>query len=48
VTEKYAIDVFPTVLFFEKGRLVRRLDGTHNRGLRQDQLEEFARLCDVK
>jgi thioredoxin 1 len=48
VAVKYDIDVFPTVLFFEKGRLVRRLDGTYHRGLSQGQLEEFARLCAVK
>ena len=27
LVEHYAINVFPTVLFFEKGQLVRRLDG---------------------
>ena len=48
VAIKYAIDVFPTVLFFEKGKLVRRLDGTYHRGLSQGQLEEFARLCAVR
>ena len=46
--EKYAIDVFPTVLFFEKGRLVKRLDGVYHRGLSQGQLEDFARRCAVK
>jgi thioredoxin-like negative regulator of GroEL len=45
---KYSIDVFPTVLFFEKGRLVERLDGVYHRGLSQDQLEDFARRCAVK
>jgi len=46
--ETYAISVFPTVLFFEKGRLVHRLDGAYHRGLSQDQLEDFARRCAVK
>ncbi len=46
--EKYAIEVFPTVLFFEKGRLTRRLDGAYHRGLTQGQLEDFARRCAVK
>ena len=46
--EKYDIEVFPTVLFFEKGRLARRLDGAYHRGLTQGQLEDFARRCSVK
>ncbi len=48
LVEKYAIDVFPTVLFFEKGALVRRLDGAYHRGLSQGQLQDFARRCAVK
>jgi len=48
LVEKYAIQVFPTVLFFERGRLVRRLDGIYHRGLTQGQLEDFARRCAVK
>ncbi len=48
LVEKYDVEVFPTVLFFEKGRLVRRLDGMYHRGLTQGQLEDFARRCSVK
>jgi thioredoxin 1 len=48
VVEKYAIDVFPTVLFFEKGAPVQRLDGGFHRGLSQGQLKDFARRCAVK
>lgn len=48
LTDKYGIQVFPTVLFFEKGALVRRLDGVYHRGLSRDQLEDFARRCAVK
>jgi len=48
LVETYAVSVFPTVLFFEKGRLVRRLDGVYHRGLSQGQLEDFARRCAVK
>ena len=36
------------VLFFEHGRVVRRLDGVYHRGLSQGQLEDFARRCAVK
>jgi thioredoxin 1 len=48
LVEKYDINVFPTVLFFEKGALVRRLDGAFHRGLTQGQLEDFARRCSVR
>jgi len=48
LVEKYAISVFPTVLFFEQGALVRRLDGVFHRGLSQGQLQDFARRCSVK
>jgi thioredoxin-like negative regulator of GroEL len=48
LTDKYDIQVFPTVLFFEKGQMVRRLDGVFHRGLSQGQLEDFARRCAVK
>jgi thioredoxin 1 len=48
VAVKYAIEVFPTVLFFEKGKLAERLDGGYHRGLSRGQLEDFARRCAVK
>lgn len=48
LVDKYDIQVYPTVLFFEKGRLVRRLDGGYHRGLSQKQLEDFTRSCAVK
>jgi thiol-disulfide isomerase/thioredoxin len=48
LTEKYSIEVFPTVLFFDKGKLAKRLDGVYHRGLNQSQLEDFARRCSVK
>jgi len=48
LVDRYAISVFPTVLFFEKGALVRRLDGIYHRGLSAGQLEDFARRCAVR
>ncbi len=45
---KYGIEIFPTVLFFERGELARRLDGVYHRGLTRGQLEGFARQCAVK
>jgi thiol-disulfide isomerase/thioredoxin len=43
LTEKYSIEVYPTVLYFEKGKVVKRLDGVYHRGLSKGQLEAFAR-----
>lgn len=48
LVDRYAVNVFPTVLFFERGALARRLDGVYHRGLTQRQLEDFARRCAVK
>lgn len=48
LTEKYSIEVYPTVLYFEKGKVVRRLDGIYHRGLSKGQLEDFARRCVVR
>ncbi len=48
LVHQYDIEVYPTVLFFEKGRLVNRLDGGFHRGLSQKQLVDFARRCAVK
>ena len=48
LVDKYGIEVFPSVLFFEGGKLVRRLDGVFHRGLTRGQLEDFARRCAVK
>lgn len=45
--EKYSIEVYPTVLYFEKGKVVHRLDGIFHRGLSKAQLEDFARRCAV-
>jgi len=48
LVEKFSIEVFPTVLFFQNGRLARRLDGVYHQGLSQAQLEDFARRCAIK
>ena len=41
IGDKYSIDIFPTVLFFEKGSLIKRLDGERGVGLSEKQLAEF-------
>lgn len=48
VVRRYDVEVFPTVLFFENGRLARRLDGVFHRGLTRGQLQDFARACRVR
>src|SRR3972149_430011 len=39
--EKYAVDVVPTVLLFEKGKVTRRLDGAPGTGLNEKQLQKL-------
>jgi thioredoxin 1 len=41
IGDKYSIDIFPTILFFEKGSLSKRLDGRPGVGLSEKQLAEF-------
>jgi len=43
--EKFSVEVFPTVLFFEKGKVSKRLDGLAGAGLNKQQLETFAKQC---
>ncbi len=45
VTDKYSIEVFPTVLFFEKGKVSKRLDGAHGEGLDEGDLMGFVSVC---
>jgi thiol-disulfide isomerase/thioredoxin len=48
LVEKYAIEVYPTVLYFEQGELVKRLDGIPHEGLDETQLKEFIENCRAK
>jgi thioredoxin 1 len=43
IGDKYSINVFPAVLFFEKGSISKRLDGEPGVGLSEKQLAEFVR-----
>jgi thioredoxin 1 len=40
---KYDVDVVPTVLIFEKGKVTKRLDGEAGIGLTEKQLLEFTK-----
>ena len=41
LTEKYSVDVVPTVLVFEKGTVKKRLDGEPGEGLDEDQFKKL-------
>jgi len=41
--EKYEIDVVPTVIYFENGLVVKRLDGVRGSGLEEKQLSSLIR-----
>lgn len=45
IADKYSITIYPTVLFFEKGVVSRRLDGMPGVGLQEKQLTEFVHSC---
>lgn len=41
IAERYSVRVYPTVLFFEKGVVSKRLDGVLGVGLDEEQLWNF-------
>jgi thioredoxin 1 len=43
--DKYAVKVVPTVLFFEKGEVSKRLDGVPGVGITEKQLVDFIAVC---
>jgi thioredoxin 1 len=43
IGDKYSIQIFPSVLFFEKGSISKRLDGKPGVGLSEKQLVDFVR-----
>jgi thioredoxin 1 len=45
IAGRYSVKVYPTVLFFEKGVVSKRLDGVSGVGLDEKQLTEFVDLC---
>ena len=46
--DQYSINVVPTVIYFEGGKAVRRLDGTPGRGLSEKQLLDIIDSCGLK
>ena len=45
IGDKFSVDIFPTVLFFEKGKVTKRLDGGPGVGLSEKQLADFIKAC---
>jgi len=45
IAGRYAVEIYPTVIFFEGGKAARRLDGKAGVGLTEKQLTEFVELC---
>ena len=45
IAEKYVIDVFPTLLFFNQGKVGLRLDGKPGVGLNEKQIKDFIKSC---
>ena len=43
--DRYSVAVVPTVLFFEKGKISRRLDGVLGVGLSEKMLIDFIDAC---
>ncbi len=43
--DRYSVEVVPTVLFFEKGKVAKRLDGVPGMGLNEKQLTAFIDAC---
>ncbi len=45
IGDKYSVEVVPTALFFEKGKVTRRLDGVLGVGLTEKKLTDFIQAC---
>ncbi|MHB8909382.1 MAG: thioredoxin family protein [Syntrophales bacterium] len=43
--DAYSVQIVPTALFFEKGKVSRRLDGVPGVGLNEKQLADFIQAC---
>ena len=45
IADLYGVDVFPTLILFEKGLIVKRLDAKPGIGLNEHQIAEFIGSC---
>jgi thioredoxin-like negative regulator of GroEL len=44
--ERYQIEVYPTVIFFENGKPIHRIDGGQGIGLSEQQFRELIHVCE--
>jgi thioredoxin len=42
---RFEVEVYPTIVFFEKGKIVERIDGIHGVGLNEQQFKELINVC---
>ena len=45
VVDKYEVEVVPSALYFENGKVTKRLDGVLGVGLNEKQLADFIKAC---
>jgi thiol-disulfide isomerase/thioredoxin len=45
IADRYSVKVYPSVLFFEKGIVTKRLDGVSGSGLNEKLFQEFVSAC---
>jgi thioredoxin 1 len=45
---RYNVEVYPTIVFFKKGKIVERLDGTHGVGLNEKQFLDLIKVCRLR
>ena len=45
IADLYGIDVFPTLILFEKNQIIKRLDGKPGLGLNEKQITDFISSC---
>jgi thioredoxin-like negative regulator of GroEL len=46
--DRYSVDIYPTIVFFEKGKAVKRLNGIHGVGLNERQFQELIKVCHLR
>jgi thioredoxin-like negative regulator of GroEL len=46
--DRYAVEVYPTIIFFEKGNIVERVDGLRGIGLNESQFKDLIKVCHLR
>jgi thioredoxin 1 len=45
IAERYAVEIYPTVIYFENGKVTKRLDGKPGAGLKEQDISAFIAAC---